>query len=41
MDRLLKGTGVDKAVERDLKMIESDFTNMVLPYKQNLTGKNR
>ncbi|KAK3755261.1 hypothetical protein RRG08_027519 [Elysia crispata] len=41
VDRLLKGTGVDKAVKRDLKLIKADFNNFVLQFKQNTTGKVR
>ncbi|GFR69089.1 N-lysine methyltransferase setd6 [Elysia marginata] len=39
VDRLLKGTGVDKAVRRDLDMIESDYNKFVLPFKQKTAEK--
>ncbi|GFO16382.1 N-lysine methyltransferase setd6-like [Plakobranchus ocellatus] len=41
VEKLLKGTGVDKAVERDLKMIEVDFSHLVLPFFQNAEGTIR
>ncbi|CAG5116399.1 unnamed protein product, partial [Candidula unifasciata] len=34
VEKYLKGTGVDLAVERDLRMIESDYNNLVLPFFQ-------
>uniref|UniRef100_A0A0B7AIJ8 SET domain-containing protein n=2 Tax=Arion vulgaris TaxID=1028688 RepID=A0A0B7AIJ8_9EUPU len=34
VEKLIKGTGVDLAVERDLRMIDSDYKNLVLPFLQ-------
>lgn len=38
VDRLLKGTGVDTAVARDLDKIEADFTNLVQPFLHQVSG---
>ena len=32
--RLLEGTGLEERVERDLKRIKQDFTELVLPFMQ-------